>query len=205
MAGSLVNHSCAPSGVVSFAGRSWRLHALRPLRRGEEVTCSYTELYAARDERRGALRARKGFECLCVRCCAPPVEDLPLDGWRCRAARCSAARPLARAHTRGLARVDRAPASAHARRALLQSAHRSAPVSTPPSTQLFVHFCCALPRTRTFAMRGESMAMAGRVRARERRHGPHAARHASEGGSGARATRALPRARRASPRVKACV
>jgi len=53
-----------------------------------------------------------------------------------------------------------------------------------------VHFCCALPHTRAFAMRCEHMAIAGRMRARERRHGPHAAQQASEGGSDARERRA---------------
>ena len=61
------------------------------------------------------------------------------------------------------------------------------------------------PQLSAFAMRGESMAIAGRMRARERRHGPHAVRHASKGGSGARATHALPRERRARPPAKTCV
>ena len=39
-AGALVNHSCAPTCAVSFRGRTWRLHALRDIGRGEEVRCS---------------------------------------------------------------------------------------------------------------------------------------------------------------------
>ena len=41
-AGALVNHACAPTCAVSFRGRTWRLHALRDIARGEEVCCSHT-------------------------------------------------------------------------------------------------------------------------------------------------------------------
>ena len=87
-AGSLFNHSCAPSAAVSFAGRTWRLHALRVISRGEEVCVSYTTLYASREARREALRAKKGFWCVCQRCVAPPRVDAMLDGWRCVAEGC---------------------------------------------------------------------------------------------------------------------
>jgi hypothetical protein len=84
-AGSLFNHSCAPTACVSFLGRTWRLHTLRTLAPGEEVTVSYTELFASRSERRSAIKAKKGFWCMCTRCTAPPAGDAPLDGWRCAA------------------------------------------------------------------------------------------------------------------------
>ena len=87
-AGALFNHSCAPSAVVSFLGRTWRLHTLRPLQRGDEVTVSYTELYAARGERQDAILSKKGFQCACARCASPPVADAALDGWCCPARGC---------------------------------------------------------------------------------------------------------------------
>ena len=46
---------------------------------------SYTELFASRSERRSAIKAKKGFWCMCTRCTAPPAGDAPLDGWRCAA------------------------------------------------------------------------------------------------------------------------
>ena len=55
-----------------------------------QVSCSYTELYAARPERRAALSAKKGFDCLCPRCVRPPAHDLALDGWRCQQGACTA-------------------------------------------------------------------------------------------------------------------
>lgn len=86
--GSYFNHSCAPSAVSSFRGRTWRLHTIRPVRRGDEVSISYTEMYASRDERQASLKAQKGFKCACARCVAPPARDLVLDGWRCSAPGC---------------------------------------------------------------------------------------------------------------------
>lgn len=87
-AGSFFNHSCSPSAAVSFSGRMWRLHALRAISRGEEVCVSYTTLYAGREARREALRAKKGFWCVCQRCAVPPRVDALLDGWRCVAEGC---------------------------------------------------------------------------------------------------------------------
>ena len=57
---------------------------------GDAVTIAYTELYAGRDERRGALRAKKAFECECSRCNRPPLSDAQLDGWKCAVAGCTA-------------------------------------------------------------------------------------------------------------------
>lgn len=89
--GSRFNHSCAPSAAASFAGRTMRLHALRALCPGEEVSIAYVELYAPRAERRAAVASRKGFECECARCVSPPVrshadriEPRPLCGRRRR-------------------------------------------------------------------------------------------------------------------------
>ena len=79
--GSKFNHSCAPSAVVSFHGRTWRLHTLRAVGRGEEITIAYTDLYAGRERRRAALRATKSFECACRRCRHPPASDAEIDGW----------------------------------------------------------------------------------------------------------------------------
>lgn len=41
--GGYFNHSCDPSAVSSFRGRTWRLHMMRAVKRGEEVSisCAY--------------------------------------------------------------------------------------------------------------------------------------------------------------------
>ena len=88
-AGSFFNHSCAPSAVVSFLGRTLRIHAIRNLEAGEEVSISYTELYASRAVRQAALSANKGFTCVCTRCVEPSAGDLDLEGWACASSRCS--------------------------------------------------------------------------------------------------------------------
>ena len=86
-AGSYFNHSCDPTACVSFLGRTLRVHVLRDLKVGEEVSISYVELYAGRPARQAALRAKKGFDCTCERCVHPPANDLALDAWRCCAKR----------------------------------------------------------------------------------------------------------------------
>ena len=82
-AGSYFNHSCAPSAVVSFHGRTLRVHVTRPVRAGEPITIAYTDLYAGRSARQRALQTRKGFACACERCTRPPASDDALDGWKC--------------------------------------------------------------------------------------------------------------------------
>ena len=82
-AGSWFNHSCDPTAVVSFLGRMLRVHVLRDLGEGEEVSVSYVELYAGRAARQAALRAKKGFACVCLRCETPPATDAALEGWQC--------------------------------------------------------------------------------------------------------------------------
>lgn len=84
----LFNHSCAPSCANSFIGRTWRLHTLRAVKRGEQLSVSYAGLYAARAERQRELKTKKGFDCLCTRCVAVPAADAPLDGWRCVSSGC---------------------------------------------------------------------------------------------------------------------
>lgn len=88
-AGSLFNHSCSPSACVSFVGRRLRIHMLRDLKKGDEISIAYTELYAGREERQAALRANKGFTCRCIRCESPPTVDAQLESWRCQASGCN--------------------------------------------------------------------------------------------------------------------
>lgn len=66
-AAALLNHSCLPSSVISFArrGQEALVHAITPLPTGAEVTCSYLadeQLYAPWEERAAMLRAAHHFE-----------------------------------------------------------------------------------------------------------------------------------------------
>ena len=59
------------------------MRATRFVKRHEEVTLGYVELYASRGERRARLLRSKGFLCACARCRDPPEADRALTGWLC--------------------------------------------------------------------------------------------------------------------------
>lgn len=85
---SMLNHSCAPNAAFTAAapGGVMAVRALAPVRRGEELTVSYLNLYESRDARRSAALATKGFTCACARCVQPLAEsfDRRLQGAQCR-------------------------------------------------------------------------------------------------------------------------
>lgn len=64
------------------------MRAMRRVRKHEEVTLGYVELYASRGERRARLLKSKGFECACARCRDPPETERALTGWRCARTEC---------------------------------------------------------------------------------------------------------------------
>ena len=64
------------------------MRATRRVRKHEEVTLGYVELYASRGERRARLLKSKGFECACARCRDPPETEHALTGWRCARTEC---------------------------------------------------------------------------------------------------------------------
>lgn len=73
--GSIFNHSCLPNCTYTNEGPQLVFRLLRPVREGEELCVNYTELYAARDERRAELHATKSFECRCQRCTLSPTSE----------------------------------------------------------------------------------------------------------------------------------
>jgi hypothetical protein len=73
--GSIFNHSCLPNCTYINEGSQLVFRLLRPVREGEELCVNYTELYAARDERRVELHATKSFECRCRRCTLSPASE----------------------------------------------------------------------------------------------------------------------------------
>lgn len=70
--GSIFNHSCLPNCTYTNEGAQLVFRLLRNVSEGEELCVNYTELYAARDERRAELWASKSFECRCRRCILSP-------------------------------------------------------------------------------------------------------------------------------------
>lgn len=78
-----INHSCLPN-----AHHSWNenlkmetFHALRNIRRGEEVTIAYT-VDGPRAQRRALLQNKFGFECQCEACGASDEEVAASDARR---------------------------------------------------------------------------------------------------------------------------
>lgn len=58
----MLNHSCMPNAMQSFAGRRIIFRAIQPIAAGQEATISYVELSATRAERRTALLAGYCFD-----------------------------------------------------------------------------------------------------------------------------------------------
>ncbi|RUS33140.1 hypothetical protein BC938DRAFT_472892 [Jimgerdemannia flammicorona] len=80
------NHSCTPN--CCFVGQrhgQLAFRTLRPVPKDEELTVSYIDLYAPRDERRLNLLLTKHFWCKCKRC-TMPIDKSPdryLNGLLC--------------------------------------------------------------------------------------------------------------------------
>eukprot|EP00727_Mastigamoeba_balamuthi_P014696 m51a1_g9852 hypothetical protein (613) ;mRNA; r:1973854-1975692 len=71
LAGSMFNHSCAPSADLRCwldEGNMASVVALRNIDAGEEVTISYVDPCAPLEDRRTALWAQYGFTCHCSKC-----------------------------------------------------------------------------------------------------------------------------------------
>ncbi len=73
--GALFNHSCLPNCTYANEGPQLVFRLLRPVPEGEELCVNYTELYAARDQRRAELLASKSFTCRCRRCTRTPAGE----------------------------------------------------------------------------------------------------------------------------------
>eukprot|EP00980_Cylindrotheca_fusiformis_P010863 scaffold2462_cov127-Cylindrotheca_fusiformis.AAC.20 len=65
---AMLNHSCSPNAVRSYANGIMIVHSASPISAGSEVSWSYippTQVFA---ERRRALKRKHGFVCKCDRC-----------------------------------------------------------------------------------------------------------------------------------------
>ena len=67
--GAMLNHSCTPNVMQSFAGRRIIFRAIAPIAAGQEATISYVELSATRAERRAMLLAGYCFDIDAGRVC----------------------------------------------------------------------------------------------------------------------------------------
>lgn len=65
LVGSLINHSCDPNTVMVFECGQLRLRSLKPIRAGDEITQTYTDLKAGVLVRRQELSIRASFTCSC--------------------------------------------------------------------------------------------------------------------------------------------
>jgi SET and MYND domain-containing protein len=65
---ALANHSCSPTAVVVFDGRSVALRALDSIKKGEQVFISYITATEDRISRQSDLKQRYFFDCQCEKC-----------------------------------------------------------------------------------------------------------------------------------------
>lgn len=82
------NHACNPNcAFVGLRNGQLAFRTIRPVSREEELTVSYIDLYAPRDERRQVLLGSKHFWCKCKRCTSPieASTDRYLTGVVCEA------------------------------------------------------------------------------------------------------------------------
>ncbi|KAI0480962.1 hypothetical protein GGR56DRAFT_298060 [Xylariaceae sp. FL0804] len=75
------NHSCEPNVALVFNQPRTLLRALRPIKRGEEITVQYTEVTNPMSIRHAELEETHMFTCHCPKCQKGPVgpEDLFLQ------------------------------------------------------------------------------------------------------------------------------
>ncbi|KAG3173543.1 hypothetical protein PI124_g1302 [Phytophthora idaei] len=90
--GALFNHDCDPNCVVSFKGREMKVHVVKDVEVGQELTVSYIELLQSTEKRRMELKDSYFFDCQCTRCLAAMKEettnDWYLDGLECSNKEC---------------------------------------------------------------------------------------------------------------------
>ncbi|KAF2475083.1 SET domain-containing protein, partial [Lindgomyces ingoldianus] len=72
-----INHDCRPNAHFYFDKKTFthRIHAVRTIAPGEEITISYLSHYLTSDERAHRTTSQWGFECLC-RLCRVPQDKL---------------------------------------------------------------------------------------------------------------------------------
>ena len=79
--GSRLNHSCNPNCVQSWNTITDRfhIHALREIKKGEELTIYYVDGRLSFQERQEQLKIRNYFDCYCSVCSLPVLERRQSD------------------------------------------------------------------------------------------------------------------------------
>ncbi|XP_065842182.1 N-lysine methyltransferase SMYD2-like [Oscarella lobularis] len=74
---SLFNHSCCPNVYVSNVGKTMRARAIRPIRKGEELTINYVPnlMLGTMEYRQERIRVRYLFDCKCSACTSPEAIE----------------------------------------------------------------------------------------------------------------------------------
>ncbi|KAI0063076.1 SET domain-containing protein [Artomyces pyxidatus] len=74
---SRFNHSCTPNAHFSWNPNTFasEVRANRPIKKGEEVTIAYTNIYQPYDERQRSLKTSWRFSCACVVCSQPGSRE----------------------------------------------------------------------------------------------------------------------------------
>lgn len=66
--GAILNHSCDPNAILLYEGAKQVIRTIKPLKEGEELFHSYTDLCNPTHIRRQHLQRTYGFDCNCERC-----------------------------------------------------------------------------------------------------------------------------------------
>jgi len=76
---AILNHSCDPTCILRFVNSDLEIVALRDIKKGEELTHSYTDLAQDTATRQRHFRELHGFLCCCRRCQGNLKIKLPRD------------------------------------------------------------------------------------------------------------------------------
>uniref|UniRef100_A0A182N0U9 SET domain-containing protein n=1 Tax=Anopheles dirus TaxID=7168 RepID=A0A182N0U9_9DIPT len=93
--GALMNHCCRPNVRYVFDGElRMRVHASRPIRRGEQIMNNYSKILWGTQHRIIHLCVSKNFLCCCERCKDPTESGTYLGALKCVRESCPAGRLL---------------------------------------------------------------------------------------------------------------
>eukprot|EP00930_Biecheleria_cincta_P036158 TRINITY_DN24811_c0_g1_i1.p1 TRINITY_DN24811_c0_g1~~TRINITY_DN24811_c0_g1_i1.p1 ORF type:complete len:322 (-),score=71.71 TRINITY_DN24811_c0_g1_i1:22-987(-) len=84
----MINHSCAPNAYQYWDTKKRRMlvHCMKTVKKGEEITISYIDVFQKTQDRREALWNQYRFNCECPACSLPDERKYASDD---RRARCS--------------------------------------------------------------------------------------------------------------------